>query len=442
MVSSSGLCSGVLSSGLRSGVLVALVTSSGLCSGVLVDMVTCSGLRSGVLSSGLRSGVLVAMVSSSGLCSGVLSSGLRSGVLVAMVTSSGLCSGVLVDMREVSKGSFKLPQIRLSPLLLVKQQMGNPPQMDTWQPDTYPCGSNGVDNGWYGVICKDGYIVGIDLIGVPGATSGIPALVSPALGEISTLQTIRLGGNPLMSGSLPRQWSILNNLVSVEIIESAAVGSLPPSWSTLTQLESISIVNNANLAGPLPMHCSSLVKLQSLTLAGNALTGGLASTWSNLESLTTLDLSNNLLTSTVPKAWGQEERWENLLALAAPTPGPTLVPRPLSAPNTRSSAPATSMPPPLKPLPAPSTPGPHPGPGLTLLLAHHLKAAPLPPATPAPINPVPRPLVLASCPTPSLRLDGNELMCGGIPIKLENLKPNLTTLFMASVDRDLSGSTN
>eukprot|EP00798_Chlamydomonas_sp_ICE-L_P031550 gene31550-6736_t len=212
-------------------------------------------------------------------------------------------------------------------------------------------------------------------------TSGIPALVPPALGDIITLQTIRLGGSPFMSGALPRQWSALNNLVSMEISGSEVVGSLPPSWSTLTQLESITIVNNPNLTGSLPGHWSSLMELQSLTLTGNALTGGLAPTWSNLNSLTSLDVSYNFLTSTVPAEWGQEERLQNLV---------------------------------------------------------------------------------------SLTLDGNNLMCGVIPINIEDLKPSvketnlrqpcpspgspsppppppppeLTTLFLASVDRDLWGSTS
>eukprot|EP00798_Chlamydomonas_sp_ICE-L_P014835 gene14835-20888_t len=175
-------------------------------------------------------------------------------------------------------------------------------------------------------------------------TSGIPALVPPALGEISTLQTIRLGGTPLMTGSLPRQWSNLNSLVSVELEHAHPAG--------------VHIHRQQRQPDRIPT--SALVKPCGAAVADAG--RQCVDRWLGplMEQLGVPDqlgpvMSYNLLTSTVPKEWGQEDRLENLL---------------------------------------------------------------------------------------SLRLDGNELMCGIIPTKLENLKPNLTTLFMASVDRDLIGSTS
>ena len=120
------------------------------------------------------------------------------------------------------------------------------------------------------------------------------------------------------SGSPPpqlRSWDLLaspcswmgigcdedGHISEVQLNSADLSGPLPREFSFLTALKTLDLGNNV-MDGSLPSHWSTMGDLESLSAAGNLLSGTLPVAWSRMYSIRWLTLSNNSFTGTLPRS--------------------------------------------------------------------------------------------------------------------------------------------
>ncbi|CAN6214856.1 unnamed protein product [Urochloa humidicola] len=170
---------------------------------------------------------------------------------------------------------------------------------------------------WTGVACDlRGRVIILIL-----SYHNLTGVISPAIGNLSALEILGLGGNQL-SGSLPPELGKLSRLVALDLEDNLLEGAIPHTLGLL-ELSRLSL-NGNNLSGDIPealfRNCSFLVNidlsgnslsgviplsircrlLENLGLSGNRLVGVIPTSISNLTSLQNMILFNNFLDAVLP----------------------------------------------------------------------------------------------------------------------------------------------
>ena len=185
---------------------------------------------------------------------------------------------------------------------------------DNWLSTTAPLGD------WHGVTTNGaGRVTGLDL-GKNNLSGPLPAelglldnltelvlaenlLSGPIpveLGNLTNLEVLGLSGN--LTGSIPPELGNLANLKVLVITGPLLSGSIPPELGKLANLETLILTGTA-LSGPIPLELGNLSKLTVLSLANNNLTGPIPPELGNLSQLEGLYLDDNLLTGPVPDSF-------------------------------------------------------------------------------------------------------------------------------------------
>eukprot|EP00897_Mesotaenium_endlicherianum_P004153 jgi/Mesen1/3766/ME000205S03024 len=128
------------------------------------------------------------------------------------------------------------------------------------------------------------------------AISGQP--IPPSLGNISTLQILKLSNNRFTGGMPPE----LNNLTGLRqlVLSNCSLAGDVPDLSSLVNLFVLDLSFN-RLTGAFPPAIGRTVSsLQTISVAGNLLNGTLSPYLANLTSLQSLDAKHNMLTGGVP----------------------------------------------------------------------------------------------------------------------------------------------
>jgi len=128
--------------------------------------------------------------------------------------------------------------------------------------------------------------IGLDDAGITGK---IPA----AIGELSNLEYLFLGGNNL-SGDIPSSLFSLNKLQNIDLGGNNYSGAIPAGFGTMTALTHLNLKDN-NYTGSIPSSILGNSKIEVLNLLNNNLSGQIP-TLSGMTALTYLNLSSN--------AWG------------------------------------------------------------------------------------------------------------------------------------------
>lgn len=127
--------------------------------------------------------------------------------------------------------------------------------------------------------------------------------VSEDIGEIKSLETLRLNGNRFQETTIPDNWAKLTNL-RVIVLDNM-YGSIPDwigkSWP---ELESITI-RYGQLSGSIPTSMCELKKLQTIDLSSNVISGSIPECLCDLPSasFTTIRLSTNQLMGSIPDCY-------------------------------------------------------------------------------------------------------------------------------------------
>ncbi|KAH7443904.1 hypothetical protein KP509_02G055000 [Ceratopteris richardii] len=170
--------------------------------------------------------------------------------------------------------------------------------MATWNFSVDPC-----DN-LFGMYFSCGIACSRDRNGAQRVTrlkldgSGYSGTLSPAVGNLSSLQQLQIEGNTF-SGSVPSSIGQLHQLVILDLSENLFTGRLPSSiFEGLRTLQILNINGNL-LSGTLPITVSSIVNLVKCRLQNNQFTGYLPDL-SSLKQLRLLDLSGNRFYGSLP----------------------------------------------------------------------------------------------------------------------------------------------
>nr|CAB3467292.1 unnamed protein product [Digitaria exilis] len=162
---------------------------------------------------------------------------------------------------------------------------------------------------WTGVTCDPrGLVIRLLL-----SNSNLTGVVSPAIGNLSALETLELHSNQL-SGNIPPQLGMLSQLVNLSLDNNTLNGPIPETLGLLKNITYLSLSDN-NLNGSIPeaivCNCSSL---SSIDLSNNSLTGEIIlSTQCQPLSLNKLILYNNGLTGIIPSSMSNFTSLEWLL---------------------------------------------------------------------------------------------------------------------------------
>ncbi len=141
-------------------------------------------------------------------------------------------------------------------------------------------------NGWYGVECKKGKVVKIDL-----HNNNLSGNLPSTLNQLSSLKELLLGKNNI-EGSIPSNITDLLNLEVLQLSNNQLSGELPRQISKLQNLKYLFLTNNT-LEGEIPVSVIKLDKLKILYLGGNNFTGELPIFFDELEKLEALVISKN-----------------------------------------------------------------------------------------------------------------------------------------------------
>ncbi|GJM93759.1 hypothetical protein PR202_ga10345 [Eleusine coracana subsp. coracana] len=153
---------------------------------------------------------------------------------------------------------------------------------------------------WEGVTCqgKPRRVVALNL-----SSHGLNGVLSPAIGNMSSLKVLNLGSN-MLSGAIPASLGRLQHLEILNLSSNSLSGDIPTNLSSCTSLTTIELQSN-QLYGRLPPELGNkLTRLEVLKLWKNNLTGTIPTSLANLSSLSFVSLAFNQFEGTIPSGLG------------------------------------------------------------------------------------------------------------------------------------------
>ncbi|KAI4316082.1 hypothetical protein L6164_024098 [Bauhinia variegata] len=223
-------------------------------------------------------------------------------------------------------------------LLEIKQQLGDPPSIGSWNASSSPCH-------WPEINCTEGTVTAIQLSGkninrvlpaticdlknlayldvsnndIPGEfptslynCSNLQILylsqnyfVGPIPDDIDRLKTLRyidLGGNNF-SGDIPAAIGKLTELQRLLLYRNEFNGTFPKEIGDLSNLEILGMAYNRKFVPmAIPPEFGKLKKLRTIWMTWCNLIGEIPQSFSNLTNLELMDLSANNLTGNIPSS--------------------------------------------------------------------------------------------------------------------------------------------
>ncbi|KAI3808897.1 hypothetical protein L1987_24860 [Smallanthus sonchifolius] len=163
---------------------------------------------------------------------------------------------------------------------------------------------------WQGVTCgaRHQRVTHLDL-----SSGGLVGKLSPSIGNLSFLRSIRLSNNSFY-GEIPPQIGRLFRLQELRLYINSFTGNIPAAIMNCSNLQFLQLGHN-KLVGKIPEGIGSLSVLNTLTVYGNILEGGIPVFIANLTLLETLSLNDCQLGGSLPDVF---QRLTNLRIFAAP----------------------------------------------------------------------------------------------------------------------------
>jgi WD40 repeat protein/Leucine-rich repeat (LRR) protein len=160
-----------------------------------------------------------------------------------------------------------------------------------WNKENTSCSS------WYGVKCRHGHVIVLDL-----SHNQLSDYIPKSLGELSHLQKLDLSHNQL-SDYIPESLGELSHLQELSLSENQLSGSIPESLGELSHLRELDLSHNQ--LSSIPESLGKLSNLEELNLHNNALCGNIPLSLMNLNEIKKIKLQNNHLTASNPEliAW-------------------------------------------------------------------------------------------------------------------------------------------
>uniref|UniRef100_M0ZNV5 Hcr2-p1.1 n=1 Tax=Solanum tuberosum TaxID=4113 RepID=M0ZNV5_SOLTU len=122
--------------------------------------------------------------------------------------------------------------------------------------------------------------------------------------HLPNLQVLRLGSNPLLTGTLPNfNWSFGGSILELDFSRTGIFGKIPDSVGNLHSHWHLDLLN-CHLSGSIPESIGNLTAIRELILSSNNFTGNVPSTISKLNKLVNLDLSFNHFRGSISESIG------------------------------------------------------------------------------------------------------------------------------------------
>lgn len=198
----------------------------------------------------------------------------------------------------------QLGSSQIRALLKVRQLLGLPPFLNSWNKATDFCNSEPSSN--LTIVCYEENITQLHIVGETGAPRlpenfSIDSFVA-SLAKIPGLKVLRLVSLGLW-GPFPGEFTNLSSLELLNLTSNFFQGSISPSISSMTRLQSL-ILDSNNLTGRMPDGIGTLSSLVVLSARNNSFSGTLPHSLRNLGDLRVLALSNNKFSGEVPDLGG------------------------------------------------------------------------------------------------------------------------------------------
>ncbi|KAI9185569.1 hypothetical protein LWI28_008459 [Acer negundo] len=221
-------------------------------------------------------------------------------------------------------------------LLKLKQQLGNPPSLQSWNSKSSPCNwpeifctgnsvteiflrNKAITQKIPATICDLKNLTTLDLAGnfIPGefprelynctklqvldlSSNYFVGLIPDCIDRILGLRFIDLGSNSF-SGDIPPAIGRLSELQVLHLYQNEFNGTFPVEIGDLSNLRVLSLAyNDKFVPAKIPVEFGKLKNLTSLRFTGVNLIGEIPDCLNNLSSLETLDLSRNHLEGKIP----------------------------------------------------------------------------------------------------------------------------------------------
>ncbi|CAK7353122.1 unnamed protein product [Dovyalis caffra] len=196
-------------------------------------------------------------------------------------------------------------------LLNLKQQLGNPPSIQSWNSSSSPCD-------WPEVICVEGTVAGLELDD-KNITETIPATVC----DLKYLTYLNLSWN-YIPGGFPKVLYDCTKLDYLDLSQNYFVGPIPDDIDKLSSLKHIHLEGN-NFTGSIPPRIGNLTELQTLYLHQNQFNGTFPKEIGKLSNLEELALAfNEFVPSSIHVEFGQLKKlkllWMRLANLIGEIP--------------------------------------------------------------------------------------------------------------------------
>ncbi|CAM0879525.1 unnamed protein product [Alopecurus aequalis] len=200
-------------------------------------------------------------------------------------------------------------------LLAFKAQVSDGGSLASWNGSAHFCS-------WKGVTCSQGRPVRVLALSLNG--TGLTGALSPALGNLTFLQTLDLSFNWL-HGEIPESLGRLRRLQRLDLNDNSFSGTFPVNLSSCVSMTEMGLHNN-KLHGRIPAELGEKLKsLAGISLGNNSFTGTIPASLGNLSHLQYLDLSDNQLMGSIPPGLGsirsmrQLELYKNKLSGTIPS---------------------------------------------------------------------------------------------------------------------------
>lgn len=175
-------------------------------------------------------------------------------------------------------------------LLNFKKSLTNTKSLDSWTPNSEPCGES---QRWVGLLCNKKSVFGLQIeqMSLSGNIDVAP------LKDLPSLRTISIMNNSF-SGNIP-EFNRLTALKSIYISGNRFSGNIPSDYfATMVSLKKAWLSNN-EFSGLIPVSlATTLPNLMELRLENNQFIGSIPNFTQT--TLANVDLSNNKLTGEIP----------------------------------------------------------------------------------------------------------------------------------------------
>ncbi|GLT85470.1 hypothetical protein SLE2022_036600 [Rubroshorea leprosula] len=184
-------------------------------------------------------------------------------------------------------------------LLNVKEQLGNPPAIQSWNASSSPCS-------WSGINCTDGSVTSVSLQDM-NITSEVP----PSICKLKNLTFLDLSDN-FMPGQFPTLLYSCSKLQHLDLSLNYFIGSIPGDIYQLSTLVYLDVHGN-NFSGDIPPSIGGLRALKELRLQYNEFNGTFPKEIGNLSNLELLWMDNNgFVPMKIPNRFTQLKKLKNL----------------------------------------------------------------------------------------------------------------------------------